>query len=75
MMNISSYPKSTGFMRTIGQEDKFISFDNLDPDHILGQILEVWNDRENISQELIPLVTEEKRKARDSAKLLAKYLS
>lgn len=75
MIDISSYPKSRGFMRTIGQEGRFISFENLNPDYIVGQVDEVWADRENIRRELEAVVVKEKQKARDSAKLLDKYLA
>ena len=75
MLDISSYPKSRGFMRTIGQEDKFISFDNLNPDYIFSRILDVYEQRDAIGEALQPLVAVEKEKARSSAELLRPYLN
>ena len=75
MINISSYPKSLGFMRSIGQEDKFISFDNLNPDYVVDQVRQVWAQRTEIRTALGPVVAEEKRKARDSAGYLSRYLA
>ena len=75
MVDISSYPKSRGFMRTIGQEDRFIAFENLNPDHILSMVGDVWDHRAGIREAMQPTVMEEKRKASASAKLLRKYLA
>lgn len=75
MINISSYPKSLGFMRSIGQEDKFISFDNLNPDYVVERVRQVWEQRTEIRAALSPVVAEEKRKARESAGYLSKYLA
>ena len=75
MVDISSYPKSRGFMRTIGQEDRFIAFENLNPDHILSMVGDVWDHRAGIREAMQPTVMEEKRKASASARLLRKYLA
>ena len=75
MVDISSSPKSRGFMRTIGQEDRFIAFENLNPDHILSMVGDVWDHRAGIREAMQPTVMEEKRKASASAKLLRKYLA
>ncbi len=75
MVDISSYPKSRGFMRTIGQEDRFIAFENLNPDHILSVVGDVWDHRAGIREAMQPTVMEEKRKASASARLLRKYLA
>ncbi|GJL81669.1 MAG: hypothetical protein DHS20C01_13030 [marine bacterium B5-7] len=74
MVDISSYPKSRGFMKTIGQEERFISFENLNPDYIKQQVDEVWANRDVISENLYSIVAGEKQKAKSSAKLLAPYL-
>ncbi|HCY14332.1 MAG TPA: hypothetical protein DG414_10870 [Gammaproteobacteria bacterium] len=75
MVDISSYPKSRGFMRTISQEDRFIAFENLNPDHILSVVRDVWDHRAGIREAMRPTVMEEKRKASASARLLRKYLA
>ena len=75
MVDISSYPKSRGFMRTIGQEDRFIAFENLNPDHILSMVGDAWDHRAGIREAMQPTVMEEKRKASASARLLRKYLA
>ncbi len=74
MIDISSYPKSRGFMRTIGQEGRFISFENLDPDYIKSKVDEVWGQRDSIRTDLETLVAEEKRKAKESASLIERFL-
>jgi len=75
MIDISSYPKSRGFMRTIGQEQRFISFENLNAPYIKSKVDEVWVARKEIREELLATVAGEKRKAKDSARLLAPYLA
>ncbi len=74
MICISSYPKSRGFMGTIGQEDRFISFENLNPDYIKAQVDEVWRDRDAISSDLVARVAGEKKKASDTATMLGRFL-
>jgi polysaccharide pyruvyl transferase WcaK-like protein len=75
MINISSYPKSHGFMRTIGQEDRYIAFENLNQNHILSVVKDVWDHRALIRENMQSRVAEEKRKAKASAKLLRKYFA
>ncbi len=75
MIDISSYPKSRGFMRTIGQEQRFISFENLNAPYIKSKVDEVWAARKEIREELTATVAGEKRKAKESARLLAPYLA
>ena len=75
MVDISSYPKSRGFMRTIGQEDRFIAFENLNPDHILSVVGVSLKKKAGIREAMQPTVMEEKRKASASARLLRKYLA
>ena len=75
MINISSYPKSHGFMQTIGQEDRYVPFENLNQNYILSVVKEVWDHRTVIRESLQSRVAEEKRKAKASAKLLRKYIT
>lgn len=75
MIGIASYPKIRGFLRTVGQEDKLVSFDNLTPDYISEKAGDVWRSKDEIRQRLKPLVAREKQKAKSSAKYLQAFLN
>jgi len=62
-------------MRTIGQEDRYIAFENLNQNHILSVVKDVWDHRALIRENMQSRVAEEKRKAKASAKLLRKYFA
>jgi len=74
MININAYPKSAGFMRTVGQGDWTINFEDLSRDNLTALMLNAWERREQTRQDMAPLVAVEKKKARDSVKLVTSLL-
>jgi len=74
MIGVLSYPKSNGFLRTIGQEKWVVPFESFSPDSLFEMVKSAWDQREQTRADLKPIVDEEKRKARASAKLLAPFL-
>lgn len=74
MIGIVSYPKSAGFLRTVGQGDWLIPFADLTADSLAAMISKAWAARAETRQELARLVPAEKEKARSTAALLKKHL-
>lgn len=74
MVCIKSYPKSTGFMHTIGQGDWSIGFEDLTSENLYDIVMRAWERREQTGRELLPIADAEKQKARGSAKILADFL-
>ncbi len=74
MVNINAYPKSAGFMRTIGQGDWTLNFEDLSVDNLSAIMLKAWDRRGQTRKEMLPLVQVEKSKARDSVRLVTELL-
>ena len=74
MINIEAYPKSAGFLRTIGMKDWNISLDGISVENLTGIIKRAWAEREGLRQMLRPIVDQEKKKARASVGLVSKIL-
>lgn len=74
MVCIKSYPKSTGFMHTIGQGDWTIGFDELTVENLAEIVKRAWEQRESTRKRLKPIVDQEKQKARASATVLKRFL-
>lgn len=74
MLSINAYPKSLGFMKTVGQGDWSIDFANLSVDNLAGIIGKLWEQRAEIRTSMEPLVVVEKQKARDSVKAVSELL-
>ncbi|MHB8811533.1 MAG: polysaccharide pyruvyl transferase family protein [Desulfobulbaceae bacterium] len=74
MINIEAYPKSAGFLRTIGMKDWNISLDGITVENLSGIIKKAWTEREGLRQMLRPIVDQEKKKARASVGLVSKIL-
>ncbi|MGR0480201.1 MAG: polysaccharide pyruvyl transferase family protein [Candidatus Electronema sp. V4] len=74
MIGIVSYPKSAGFLRTVGQGDWLIPFADLTANSLAAMISKAWVERTATRQELERLVPAEKEKARSTAALLKKHL-
>jgi polysaccharide pyruvyl transferase WcaK-like protein len=74
MINIEAYPKSAGFLRTIGMKDWNISLDGISVENLTGIIKKGWAEREGLRQMLRPIVDQEKKKARASVGLVSKIL-
>lgn len=74
MVCIKSYPKSTGFMHTIGQGKWMIGFEDLTKENLAKIVTDAWSLRETTRKQLKPIVDIEKRKARASATILKDFL-
>lgn len=74
MIGIVSYPKSAGFLRTVGQGDWLLPFADLTADSLAAMMRKAWDERAATKQELERLVPAEKEKARSTAKLLRQLL-
>lgn len=70
MVCIKSYPKSIGFMETIGQEQWMIGFEDLNVENLTAISIKAWQCRHETKNALKPIVDIEKKKARDSATVL-----
>ena len=74
MVNINAYPKSAGFMQTVGQGDWTVNFEDLSVDYLTTTMLKAWERRDQTRKEMLPLVNVEKAKARDSVRLVSDLL-
>lgn len=74
MVNINAYPKSAGFMRTIGQGEWTMNFEDLTVESLVATLLNAWERRIQTRAEMRPLVDIEKKKARDSVRLVSDLL-
>jgi polysaccharide pyruvyl transferase WcaK-like protein len=72
---IISYPKTTGFLKSIRQEKWMIEFANFNVDNLYLLVKSIWENRGIIRQELKSVIKVEKEKAKKSAKELARFLS
>ncbi len=66
MVNINAYPKSAGFMETIGMGEWTIRFEDLSEARLTETILRAHAQRAALRERMRPLVEIEKRKARAS---------
>lgn len=74
MINIEAYPKSAGFLRTIGMDDWNIGLDGISVENLAGIIKKAWSERGSLRQMMRPIVDQEKKKARASVGLVSKIL-
>ena len=74
MISINAYPKSSGFLKTIGMGDWVIDFASLSPENLTGIIRKAWDAREKLSADLRPIVEAEKKKSRASVRLVTDIL-
>lgn len=72
MISINAYPKSAGFLKTIGMGDWTIDFDVLSVEKLSGLMQRAWHERDRLRVEMQPIVELEKKKARDSVRLVTK---
>ncbi len=75
MVNINAYPKSSGFMETIGMADWTIEFADLSRDRLVDTVARAWEQRDALREHMRPLVEYEKQKARASVDLVARILA
>ncbi|MCL7488542.1 MAG: polysaccharide pyruvyl transferase family protein [Desulfobulbaceae bacterium] len=74
MISINAYPKSAGFLKTIGMGDWSINFDDLSVENLSGLMQRAWQERNRLRTQMQPIVESEKKKARDSVALVGKVL-
>ncbi|RMF05870.1 MAG: hypothetical protein D6768_00365 [Chloroflexi bacterium] len=71
---IISYPKTTGYLKTIGQGQWIINFEDLETDRLFDLVASVYHNRDEIKKTLLPAVEREKQKAAASALTLQPWL-
>jgi polysaccharide pyruvyl transferase WcaK-like protein len=74
MISINAYPKSEGFVRTIGMGDWCINFAELSVANLAGLIRRAWEVRVDLQARMLPVVEGEKQKARASVGLVSRIL-
>ncbi len=74
MININSYPKSAGFMASIGQQEWQIESRDLTAAGLFALVMRAWEAREATRASLRRIVPGEKEKARRSARLVCDML-
>ncbi len=74
MISINAYPKSAGFLQTIGMQDWSIGFNDMSVENLSGLMKKAWDQRDQIKADLSAIVPQEKRKSRDSVKLVGGLL-
>jgi len=74
MISIDAYPKSSGFLKTIGMGEWTINFDSLSPENLAGIMTRAWDAREELSAVLKPIIEQEKKKSRKSVHLVTDIL-
>lgn len=75
MISIDAYPKSAGFLKTVGMGDWSIGLNDLSIENLSGIIQRAWGERDRLREEMLPIVKLEKKKAQDSVNLVAQLLS
>jgi len=74
-IGIIATQKNRGYMRTIEQDDRMIEFgDSFTAENLKALILDTWNNRQVIREQLSSIVKREKGKASGGSKYLEKYL-
>ena len=72
---INSYPKTAGFMKTIGQDNWSIDFDRLTTNNLTNLIKSAWKQRHETRAAMTPLVQREQAKARRSVEMVSQLLA
>jgi polysaccharide pyruvyl transferase WcaK-like protein len=73
-ISINAYPKSAGFIKTVGLGDWNIDFEDLSVGNLTAIMTKAWNDREGLAATMEPIVKLEKQKSRDSVTLVTNIL-
>jgi len=74
MVNINAYPKSAGFMNSIGMGDWTLPFEGLTAQSLGDTIVRAFESRQALRERMVPIVAGEKRKARASVGLVLEIL-
>jgi len=73
-ISINAYPKSAGFLRTVGMGDWTIDFEDLSVDNLTKIMTRAWNEKDSLTATMEPIVKREKQKSRDSVALVTNIL-
>ncbi|MBN1560734.1 polysaccharide pyruvyl transferase family protein [candidate division KSB1 bacterium] len=73
-VGITTYPKNRGYMRTIGLEKNLIDFRDLSLEKYVELIVQSYENRQELKNQMVPLLVKEKTKARDAAYHLRSFL-
>lgn len=74
MITINAYPKSGGYVRTIGQGDWIIDFEDMNLENLMKMIKSGWEKRLETKEKMIPQVKSEQQKAKDVVNLVGELL-
>lgn len=74
MISINAYPKSAGFLKTVGMGDWTIDFNDLSVEKLSRLMQHAWQERDRLREKMRPIVDLEKKKARDSVSLISKWI-
>ncbi len=74
MVNLNAYPKSAGFLQTIGMADWTLDINGLTADLLVDTIIRARAARDELRTRMRPVVEEEKRKARASVNCVLRIL-
>ncbi|NND78391.1 MAG: hypothetical protein HKN53_00675, partial [Maribacter sp.] len=73
-ISINAYPKSAGFLKTIGMGDWAIDFADLSIENLSTIMTKCWEERHSLAKNMAPVVELEKKKSRDSVDMVSKIL-
>ncbi|MBW2658799.1 MAG: polysaccharide pyruvyl transferase family protein, partial [Deltaproteobacteria bacterium] len=73
-ISINAYPKSAGFLRTVGMGDWTIDFEDLSVESLTALMSRAWHEREGLTAAMEPVVKREKEKSRESVTLVSNIL-
>jgi polysaccharide pyruvyl transferase WcaK-like protein len=73
-ISINAYPKSVGFLKTIGMGDWSIDFKDLSIENLSAIVTKCWEERHGLAEKMLPVVELEKKKARDSVDMVIQIL-
>lgn len=73
-ISINAYPKSAGFLCTVGMGDWTIDFEDLSVANLKSLLARAWNERVGLRAAMEPIVKREKEKARESVTLVNNLL-
>jgi colanic acid/amylovoran biosynthesis protein len=74
IIGIVATPKNRGFIKSIEQEPRMIEFPDLTPERLTQVAVKTFENKDNIRVVMKPIVEREKDKARDTARLLERFL-
>ena len=74
MITINAYPKSGGYVKTIGQGDWIINFEDMNYENLMKIIKDGWSKRLDTKEKMIPLVRREQNKVKDVVNLVGELL-